>query len=168
MALRTRRISFIPHLSGVRLATKPVISADVDGHRWIPIDPIGFHSTNRYRRIPSDNIMCRLWFSPDFRYLFRVKRILLPLEGVKKRILPIPSENNVTHWCILEMYVKKFDIYLYRLIFLTTLFLTLIISSQVCSHLKLSTIGSCAAIESFTCQCARLIVLKNLLLLVIA
>ena len=57
---------------------------------------------------------------------------------------------------------------LYRLIFLTTLFLTLITSSQVCSHLKLSTIGSCAAIESFTCLCARLIVLKNLLLLVIA
>ena len=57
---------------------------------------------------------------------------------------------------------------LYRLIFLTTLFLTLITSSQVCSHLKLSTIGSCAAIESFTCQCARLIVLKNLLLLAIA
>ena len=41
-------------------------------------------------------------------------------------------------------------------------------SSQVCSHLKLSTIGSCAAIESLTCQCARLIVLKNLLLLAIA
>ena len=57
---------------------------------------------------------------------------------------------------------------LYRLIFLTTLFLTLITSSQVCSHLKLSTIGSCAAIKSLTCQCARLIVLKNLLLLAIA
>ena len=107
MALRTRRISFILHLSEVRLATRPVISMDMDGLRCIPIDPIGFHSTNRYRRIQSDNIMCRLWFSPDFRYLFRVKRILLPLEGVKNRILPIPSEDYVTHWCILEMYVKK-------------------------------------------------------------
>ena len=43
-----------------------------------------------------------------------------------------------------------------------------ITSSQDCSHLKLCTIGSCAAIESLTCQCARLIVLKNLLLLAIA
>ena len=57
---------------------------------------------------------------------------------------------------------------LYRLIFLMKLFLTLITSSQVCSHLRLSTICSCAAIESLTCQCARLIVLKNLLLLAIA
>ena len=37
-----------------------------------------------------------------------------------------------------------------------------------CSHLKLCTIGRCAAIESLTCQCASLIVLKNLLLLAIA
>ena len=56
MALRTRRISFILHLSEVRLATRPVISMDMDGLRCIPIDPIGFHSTNRYRRIQSDNI----------------------------------------------------------------------------------------------------------------
>lgn len=34
---------------------------------------------------------------------------------------------------------------LYCLIFLTTLFLTLITSLQVCSHLKLCTIGSCTA-----------------------
>ena len=57
---------------------------------------------------------------------------------------------------------------LYRVIFLMTLFLTLITNSQVCSHLKLCTIDSCAVIESLTCQCARLIVLKNLLLLAIA
>ena len=56
VALRTRRISFILHLSEVRLTTRPVISMDMDGLRCIPIDPIGFHSTNRYRRIQSDNI----------------------------------------------------------------------------------------------------------------
>ena len=56
MALRTRRISFILLLSEVRLTTRPVISMDTDGLRWIPIEPIGFHSTNRYRRISSDNI----------------------------------------------------------------------------------------------------------------
>ena len=56
MALRTRRISFILHLSEVRLTTRPVISMDMDGLRCIPIDHIGFHSTNRYRRIQSDNI----------------------------------------------------------------------------------------------------------------
>ena len=106
MALRTRRISFILHLSEVRLTTRPVISMDMDGLRCIPIDPIGFHSTNRYRRIQSDNIST-LWFSSDFRYFFRVKRILLPLEGVTNRILPIPSENYVSHWCVLEMYGKK-------------------------------------------------------------
>ena len=42
------------------------------------------------------------------------------------------------------------------------------LSSDLCSHLKLCTIGICTAIESLTCQCARLIVLKNLLLLAIA
>ena len=56
----------------------------------------------------------------------------------------------------------------YRLIFLMTLLLTLITSSQVCSHQKLITIGSCAAIESSTCQCAKRSALKNLLLLAIA
>ena len=55
----------------------------------------------------------------------------------------------------------------YRLIFLMTLFLTLITRSQVCSHQKLITIGSCAAIESSTCQCAKRSALKNLLLLAI-
>ena len=39
----------------------------------------------------------------------------------------------------------------YRLIFL----MTLIISSQVCSHLKLMTIGSCVVIGNSTCQCAK-------------
>ena len=116
MALRTRRISFILHLSEVRLATRPVISMDMDGLRCIPIDPIGFHSTNRYRRIQSDNISALSDFhlssilyciASDFRYFFRVKRILLPLEGVTNRILPIPSENYVSHWCVLEMYGKK-------------------------------------------------------------
>ena len=56
MALRTRRISFILHLSEVRLTIRPVISIDMDGLCCIPIDLIGFHSTNRYRRIQSDNI----------------------------------------------------------------------------------------------------------------
>ena len=44
------------HLSEVRFTTRPVIPMDMNGLRWIPMDPIGFHSTNRYRWIPSDNI----------------------------------------------------------------------------------------------------------------
>ena len=44
------------HFSEVRLTTRPVIPMDMDGLRWIPMDPIGFHSTNRYRWITSDNI----------------------------------------------------------------------------------------------------------------
>ena len=44
------------YLSEVRFTTRPVIPMDMDGLRWIPMDPIGFHSTNRYRWIPSDNI----------------------------------------------------------------------------------------------------------------
>ena len=44
------------HLSEVRFTTRSVIPMDMDGLRWIPMDPIGFHSTNRYRWIPSDNI----------------------------------------------------------------------------------------------------------------
>ena len=55
-ALRTRHISCMLHLSEVRFTTRPVIPMDMDGLRWIPMDPIGFHSTNRYRWIPSDNI----------------------------------------------------------------------------------------------------------------
>ena len=29
---------------------------DMDGLHWIPMDPIGFHSTNGYRGLPSKNI----------------------------------------------------------------------------------------------------------------
>ena len=60
MALRTRHISFILHLSEVKFTTRLVIPMDIDGLRWVPMDPIGFHSTNGYRRIPSDNI-CALF-----------------------------------------------------------------------------------------------------------
>ena len=102
MALRTRRISFILHLSEVRLTTRPVISMDMDGLRCIPIDPIGFHSTNRYRRIQSDNISAL----SDF-HLTSGTLTSRPLEGVTNRILPIPSENYVSHWCVLEMHGKK-------------------------------------------------------------
>ena len=40
----------------VRFTTRPVILMDMDGLRWILMDPIGFHSTNRYRWITLDNI----------------------------------------------------------------------------------------------------------------
>ena len=92
------------------------------------------------------------------------------LERIQKRalriIFPYASYNSALKEADIPLFMTGER--LYRLIFLTTLFLTLITSSQVCSHLKLCTIGSCAAIESLTCQCARLIVLKNLLLLAIA
>ena len=60
MALRTRHISFILHLSEVKFTTRLVIPMDIDGLCWVPMDPIGFHSKNGYRRIPSDNI-CALF-----------------------------------------------------------------------------------------------------------
>ena len=44
------------HLSELRFTTRPVIPMDMDGLRWIPTDPIGFHSTSGYRLIPSDSI----------------------------------------------------------------------------------------------------------------
>ena len=44
MALRTRHISFILHLSEVKFTTRLVIPMDIDGLRWVPMDPIGFHS----------------------------------------------------------------------------------------------------------------------------
>ena len=105
-ALRTRHISCMLHLSEVRFTTRPVILMDMDGLRWIPMDPIGFHSTNRYRWITSDNISALYDFHLTSGTLSR-QSYLLPLEGVKNIILPIPSENYVSHRCVLKMYGKK-------------------------------------------------------------
>ena len=105
-ALRTRHISCMLHLSEVRFTTRPVIPMDMDGLRWIPMDPIGFHSTNRYRWITSDNISALYDFHLTSGTLSR-QSYLLPLEGVKNIILPIPSENYVSHRFVLKMYGKK-------------------------------------------------------------
>ena len=105
MALRTRHISFILHLSEVKFTTRLVIPMDIDGLRWVPMDPIGFHSKNGYRRIPSDNISALFDFHLT-SVLFRIERILHPLEGVTNRILPIPSEKNAfpmgVYWKCME------------------------------------------------------------------
>ena len=97
MALRTRRISFILHLSEVRLTTRPVISMDMDELRWIPRDLIGFHLTNRYRRIPSDNISALsdfhltsgTFFASKVSYflwkVLRIKFCQFPLEMYGKK-----------------------------------------------------------------------------------
>ena len=42
MALRMRHIRFILHLFEIRFITRPVIPMEMDGLRWIPMDPIGF------------------------------------------------------------------------------------------------------------------------------
>ena len=101
-----RHISCMLHLSEVRLTTRPVIPMDMDGLRWIPMDPIGFHSTNRYRWITSDNISALYDFHLTSGTLSR-QSYLLPLEGVKNIILPIPWENYVSHRFVLKMYGKK-------------------------------------------------------------
>ena len=93
------------HLSEVRFTTRPVIPMDMDGPRWIPMDPIGFHSTSRYRWITSDNISALYDFHLTSGTLSR-QSYLLPLEGVKIIILPIPSV------CI-ENVRQKVDIYLF-------------------------------------------------------
>ena len=112
MALRTRRISFILHLSEVRLATRPVISMDMDGLRCIPIDPIGFHSTNRYRRIQSDNISALsdfhltsgTFFASNVSYfLWKVLRIEF-CQFHRKTTFPLVCIGNVR---------KKVNIYLF-------------------------------------------------------
>ena len=54
MALRTRYIRFILHSSEVRFITRPVIPMDMDGLHWIPMDPIGFHSTNGCSALPTE------------------------------------------------------------------------------------------------------------------
>ena len=64
MALRTRHIWFITPLFEIRFITRSVIPMDMDVLRWIPMDPIGFHSTNRYRWIPSNNISALSDFHP--------------------------------------------------------------------------------------------------------
>ena len=92
MALKTRHISFILHLSEVKYTTRLVIRMDIDGLRWVPMDPIGFHSKNGYRWIPSDNISA----------LF---------EGVTNRILPIPSEKIHFPWVCIGNVWQKVDIY---------------------------------------------------------
>ena len=79
----------------------------MDGLRWIPMDPIGFHSTNRYRWITSDNISALYDFHLTSGTLSHQSYLTLPLEGVKNIILPIPSENYVSHRCVLKMYGKK-------------------------------------------------------------
>ena len=93
------------HLSEVRFTTRPVIPMDMDGLRWIPMDPIGFHSTNRYRWITSDNISALYDFHLTSGTLSR--QSYLTLEGVKNIILLIPSENYVSHRFVLKMYGKS-------------------------------------------------------------
>ena len=138
--------------------------------RGLCISNICRNITDLYRPITSKEY----WWRIDGGGKFRKRETVvirsdegLTLETSVLKLLTVANSKTLTT-SIIKKYYYLDHYRLYRLIFLTTLFLTLITSSQVCSHLKLSTIGSCAAIESFTCQCARLIVLKNLLLLVIA
>ena len=106
-ALRTRHISCMLHLSEVRFTTRPVIPMDMDGLSWIPMDPIGFHSTNRYRWITSDNISALYDFHLTSGTLSR-QSYLTSAGGCEEYIiLPIPSENYVSHRCVLKMYGKK-------------------------------------------------------------
>ena len=70
MALRTRHIWFILHLFEIRFITRPVIPMDMDGLRWIPMDPIGFRRIGIGGYHPTTFLPGPLWFSSDFRYSF--------------------------------------------------------------------------------------------------
>ena len=72
---------------------------DSVGFPWIPSDSIRQIDIGGYHR--------KTFLPSMITVLFRVNRILLPLEGVKNIILPISSENYVSHWCVLKMYGKK-------------------------------------------------------------
>ena len=75
---------------------------DMDGLHWIPSDEwISMESIGQH--------FCPPQYLSDFRYSFPswLPVILLPWEGVTNRILPIPSENQVSigiHWCVLDMH----------------------------------------------------------------
>ena len=79
-----------------------VIPMDMDGLHWIPSDEwISMESIGQH--------FCPPQYLSDFRYSFPswLPVILLPWEGVTNRILPIPSENQVSigmHWCVLDMH----------------------------------------------------------------
>ena len=116
MALRTRHIWFILHSSEVRFITRPVIPMDMDGLRWIPMDPIAFHSTNRYRWIPSKNISALSNFHLTSGTLRR------QMEGVTNRIFPIPSKNYVpigVYWkCMAKSRYPPFFLFIFCFFFM--------------------------------------------------
>ena len=104
MALRTRHISFTLFISELRSLSQDQHSYV---HRWTPLNSHGPHwisfdklGNGGYRWNTFLPSLILIWLP----ILFRVKRILLPLEGIMNRILPVPSGNYVSHWCILEMY----------------------------------------------------------------
>ena len=106
MALRTRHISFILHLSEVKFTTRLVILMDIDGLRWVPMNPIGFHSKNGYRRVPSDNISALFDFHLTSGTLSR-QTYFTPVKVLRKEFCLFHRKKYISYGCVLEMYGKK-------------------------------------------------------------
>ena len=107
----------------------------------------GIVFNNRDRPCPANNVF--VFFSTE---LLGKKLLCEELERIQKRALRTIFPHASCNSALKEAGIPLFTTgeRHYRLIFLMTLFLTLITSSQVCSHQKLITIGSCAGIESST------------------
>ena len=111
MALRTRHISFIRHLSEVRFTTRLVIPMDMAGLRWVPMDPIGFQSINGYRRIPSYNISARFDFHLTSGTLSRQTYLTSVGRCYEYNFAYFVGKNTFLSVCIGNVW-QKVDIYL--------------------------------------------------------
>ena len=107
MALRTRHISFIRHLSEVRFTTRLVIPMDMAGLRWVPMDPIGFQSKNGYRRIPSYDISARFDFHLTSGTLSRQTYFTSFGRCYEYNFAYFIGKKYISYGCVLEMYGKK-------------------------------------------------------------
>ena len=81
MALRTRHISFILHLSEVKFTTRLVIPMDIDGLCWVP--------------------------SPDFRYSFASNVFYIRWKVLRTEFCLFHRKKYISYGCVLEMYGKK-------------------------------------------------------------
>ena len=109
MALRTRHISFILHLSEVKFTTRLVIPMDIDGLRWVPMVH-GPHRIPFEKWVSADTIgqhLCPLWFSSDFRYSFAPNVSYIRWKVLRIEFCLFHRKKYIFHGCVLEMYGKK-------------------------------------------------------------
>ena len=107
MALRTRHISFILHLSEVKFTTR---TSDSDGHRWTPLGSHGPHRIPFEKWVSADTIgqhLCPLWFSSDFRYSFASNVSYIRWKVLRIEFCLFHRKKYISYGCVLEMYGKK-------------------------------------------------------------